>query len=346
MVGIVLLLAILACGRSAPSATPTPAAETPRFGVAGLIPRNFPNPSAVDWTDLYERLPETGSLLGVYAPWSDSPEQAGKIPSLVSTAYGLAGRYGFTPVIALGFFNDVPGGGLQASIRLDDPAQRALFRQTAQAIVEKYHPPYLGLGIEVNRYYEVDPAGFEDYLTLYAETYDAVKAISPQTRVFPIFQLEMLKGNGFLMGGSDTRLPQWDLLARFGDRLDLAAFTTYPFLDFQSPADLPDDYYSEIAAHTDKPVAFTEIGWPSAPLTAFPDSAYGGSQDEQAAFVGRFFDLTSGLDLALALWSFPQDLGEGSPAVFSSVSLRQNDGTPKLALAVWQEMSQARPVTP
>ncbi len=340
--GILLILATQACGGSTPPPIPTPLAREAQFGVAGLIPRNFPHPSAADWTNLYETLPETGSLLGVYTSWSDSPEQAGEIPSVVSAVYGLADRYAFIPVIALGFFNDMPDGSLQASIQLSDPAQRLLFRQTALAIVEQYQPPYLGLGGEVNRYYEAAPSDFENYLTLYAETYDAVKAVAPQTKVFAIFQLEMLKGNGFLLGNSETRQPQWELLSRFGDRLDLAAFTTYPFLDFQSPADIPDDYYAEIAAHTGKPVAFTEIGWPSAPLTPFPDSPYGGSEDEQVAFVRRFFDLTSGLDLSLALWSFPHDLGEGGHPAFDSVSLRTNNGDAKPALAVWQELSQGR----
>ncbi|MBI4731061.1 MAG: hypothetical protein HY781_02840 [Chloroflexi bacterium] len=340
--GILLILTTQACGASAPSLASTPAADGTQFGVAGLIPRNFPHPSAADWTNLYETLPETGSLLGVYTSWSDSSETAGEIPSVVSAAYGLADRYDFIPVVVLGFFNDMPDGSLQASIQLSDPAERLLFQQTALAIVEKYQPPYLGLGGEVNRYHEAAPSDFDNYLTLYAETYDAVKSVSPQTKVFAVFQLEMLKGNGYLLGNSEKRQPQWGLLSRFGDRLDLAAFTTYPFLDFQSPDNVPADYYAEIAAHTGKPVAFTEIGWPSAPLTPFPDSPYGGSEDEQAEFIRRFFDLTSGLDLALALWSFPHDLGEGGHPAFDSVSLRNNNGDPKPALVVWQDLSRGK----
>ncbi len=340
--GILLILATQACGESTPLPIPTSVAEGAQFGVAGLIPRNFPNPSAADWTNLYETLPETGSLLGVYTSWSDSPETAGEIPSVVSTVYGLADRYDLIPVIALGFFNDMPDGSIQTSIELSDPVERLLFQQAALAIVETYQPPYLGLGVEVNRYYEAAPSDFENYLSLYAETYDAIKAVSPQTKVFAIFQLEMLKGNGFLLGNSENRQPQWELLSRFGDRLDLAAFTTYPFLDYQSPGEIPDDYYVEIPTYTDKPVAFTEMGWPSAPLTPFPDSPYGGSEDEQVEFVRRFFDLTSSLDLALALWSFPHDLGEGGHPAFDSVSLRHNNGDPKPALAVWQDLSRGR----
>ena len=342
---LLALLAALACGGPTPTAsTPQstasrqpPAIHHPQFGVAGLIPRNFPNSSAADWINLYETLPETGALLGTYTDWTDSPEKAGQIPDVVSTVFELASRYHFTPVIALGFFHDMPNGNLEASLDLADPADRALFKQTAAAVAERYRPPYLALGNEVNRYHEFYTTDFENYVTLYAETYDAVKAISPDSSVFPIFQLETLKGNGYLLGNSETRQPQWEILDRFGDRLDLAAFTTYPFLDYQSPTAIPDEYYAEIAAHTSKLIAFTEIGWPSAPLITAPDAPYGGSEEEQAEFVRRFFELTSENALALVLWSFPHDLGPGGHPTFNSVSLRQNDGTPKRALAVWQE---------
>lgn len=152
----------------------------------------------------------------------------------------------------------------------------------------------------------------------------------------------MTKGKAYLMGGSGTRQPEWSLLDRFAGRMDLAAFTTYPFLDAALPADLPDDYYSEIATHTSEPIAFTEIGWPSAPISSAPSSAYGGTPDEQASFVRRFFGLTQGLNAEAELWAFPDDLGPGYPnAAMTSVSLRDNHGAAKPALAVWQARAEA-----
>lgn len=343
---ITLTLTALACSSTptlVPTANPTPAAtESParsfEMGVAGLIPRNFPDPSDTDWLNMYETLHETGELLGVYTNWADSSETVGEIPGVVNVAFGLAPRYGFTPLVGLGFHRDVPGGGLELTISWDDPNDVSQFKQVAVAIAQQYQPKYLVLGGEVNRYYEHDPANFDQFVTVYAEAYDAIKAASPQTLVFPVFQLEMTKGGAYLTGGSETRQPQWELLDRFGERLDLAAFTTYPFLDYGSPTDLPEDYYTEISTHTSRPIAFTEIGWPSAPLATAPESEYGGSPDEQAAFVRRFFQLTADTELVLALWAFPHDLGSGSfNAAMDSLSLRQNDGTPKPALAVWQE---------
>lgn len=312
------------------------------MGVAGLIPRNFPNPSAEDWQDLFGNLSETGELLGVYTNWTDSPETAGQIPQAVETAFGLAEQYGFVPLIALGFHRDSPNG-LEPTISWTDAAQRGNFQQVAIAIAERYRPPYVALGVEVNRFYEYNPAEFEAFVAAYEEIYEAIKAVSPDTLVFPIFQLEMTKGGGYLLGGSETREPQWELLSRFGDRLDLAVFTTYSYLDYPLPSDLPANYYSEIAAYTTHPVAFTEIGWPSAPFANAPDSEYGGNEEEQAEFVRRFFELTSDLDMALAVWSFPHDLGADSNPAFTSVSLRHNDGTPKPSLAEWRSFVRGSP---
>lgn len=342
---ILVFFASLACAGGLPTVAPSsgepptrPAPANHTFGVAGLIPRNFPNSSADDWLNLYETLDETGGLLGVYTNWSDSPDTAGSIPKVVRTAFGLAPQYNFTPVVALGFHRDAPGGGLEPTLVLSDAGEREEFKAVAVAIAHTYQPKYLALGVEVNRLYNVDPAGFDDYVSLYAETYDAIKAASPDTLVFPIFQLELMKGKGYLTGNSEGRQPQWELLDRFDARLDLAAFTTYPYFDYGSPADIPADYYSEIAARTTRPLAFTEIGWPSAPLAPAPDSEYGGSEEEQAAFVKRFFGLTANTNLAIALWSFPHDLDAApSNAAFDSVSLRRNDGTPKPALAEWLE---------
>lgn len=342
-----IFLVTLACAGEAvtpPTAVPPSPLSTissPLFGIAGLIPRNYPNSSAEDWINLYETLSETGELLGAYTDWADSPETAGQIPAVVDTVFGLAPRYHFIPLIALGFFRDKPEGGLELSLALANAEERAKFKQVAVAIAWKYHPPYLALGVEINRYYEHEPAGFDAFVTLYAETYEVVKAASPDTLVFPVFQYEILRSGEFFVGDGQNP-PQWELLDRFGDRLDLVAFTTYPFLLYASPDDLPADYYAVISEHTSLPVAFTEIGWPSAPFPNAPDLPYGGSEDEQAAFVRHLFELTGDINLALALWSFPHDLGAQANPAFTSVSLRYNDGRSKPALIVWQEFMKSR----
>ena len=352
---IVLLLAALACGGS-PATTPTtsaPAATTSAsnpapergfyMGVAGLIPANFPDSSEKDWLNLYEYLPETGELLGVHTSWTDSEETEGEVPGVVEVAFAFAEQYDFIPLVALGTYRDAAAGEIETTISWTDADQVARFRQAAVRIAEQYQPLVLSLGIEINRYYDHDPDGFAAFVVAYSVIYDAIKAVSPDTLVFTVFQLETLRGAGYLTGTSQGRQAHWELLDMFGERLDLAVFTTYPYFDYTSPGDVPDDYYAAISEHTDRPIAFSESGWPSAPLSTAPDSDYGGSEIEQADFVLRLFDLTANLDLGFAVWSFPNDIGPAINPAFESVSLRHNDGTPKPALDIWRSIvMQAR----
>lgn len=282
---------------------------------------------------MYQGLGETGSLLGVYTNWADSAATEGSVPRVVESVYRSAETYGFVPVVGLGFQQD-RGNGVTSTVAWSDSGQRARAIAAAVAVARAHTPELLALGVEVNRLYESDPAAFDGYVAGYSVMYDQVKAVSPGTLVFPVFELEMTKGKAYLMGGH--RGPEWGLLDRFAGRMDAAAFTTYPFFDAESPSDLPSTYYAEIASHVSAPVIFTEVGWPSAPLRTAPTSGYGGSEAEQAAFVERFRQLTAGLDLRAALWAFPDDLNPdfANPAM-TSVSLRTNGGARKPALATW-----------
>jgi len=140
------------------------------------------------------------------------------------------------------------------------------------------------------------------------------------------------------MDGVRDRQPSLDLISSFEGKLDLVGLTTYPFFDHESPADVPDAYYEDVSELANVPLAFTEIGWPAAPLVSAPQSPYGGSPEEQAEFVDRFGQLIEGLDVAIALWSFPNDpAGVGAP--FESVALRTNGGDRRPALARWQALA-------
>jgi hypothetical protein len=256
------------------------------------------------------------------------------VPNVLTAVSGNASAYKFGPVvIALGVARDAPGG-VKSTVDWST-AQRQRFLDAVTAVARDLRPEFLALGVETNRLYQSDPASFEGFVRGYAEAYEAVKKVSPGTRVFTIWQLELMRGTAYLMTARQETAPQWDLLARF--KLDVAAYTTYPYLHFADPKDVPDDYYADAAKRNAAPIAFTEIGWPSADLGgAATGSAYGGTPEEQAAFVARFFALTRALAPALALWSFPNDLGSAAPGTYASISLRRNDGTPKPALAAWQ----------
>ena len=239
----------------------------------------------------------------------------------------LAATHDLIPLIEAQFFT-------QATVDLARPldeATRQIYRQSAAAFAERYRPAYLGLGIEVNLLAEQSPDDFDDCAELFSNVYDSVKIVSPETRVFTVFQLERSKGlHGGLFGGTDDPAATgWSSLDRF-PKADLLAFSTDPGFVYRSPAELPDDYYNEIRLHTAKAIAFTEIGWHS---DAGP-AGWESSEAEQAHFVGRFFDLTRELNIEMAIWSFLHDPDTFEP--FRSMGLRhRSDGGPKLAWDKW-----------
>lgn len=322
---------------ASPSSEPTSAATELRLGVAGFIPPNWPSPSNDDWATLFASFSETGPLIGVYTNWTDSPAAEGEIPAVIRTAFDIAARQDLVPVVALGVSSDSEGG-VTPTIDWSNTAQVGRFLAAVTAVASNYEPEYLAIGGEVNRLWETDPAAFEDFVTGYRLAYDAAKAASPETRVFTIFQLEMLRGDAFLAGNSESREPAWHLIDQFAGALDLVGFTSYPFFDFETPAAIPDGYYAELAIRLGFPVLITEIGWPSAPLAAAPGSTYGGSPEEQSELIEAIPRLI-GPGVEGLLWSFPYDIGQGSAGPFESVALREANGTPKPALTTWQALA-------
>ncbi len=327
----------------APSVTATVTPEPPvgpQFGTAGLIPRHFPSSEADDWRALYRAAEEAGPLIGLYGGWRDDKTADGEIPEVFRGGHaGIEEQGGIVPVIAVGFATeDVLTGVMETTLDWSDPAAAALFTDVASAIVEEYEPPFFVLGAEINRIWEQHPADYDAFVAAWPAVYEAIKAASPRTEVGASFQLEFMRGAGYLSG--QTRAPHWQLLDAFEGYLDFVGLSTYPFLDFESPEAIPADYYQEVVDRTGLPIAFTEMGWPSQPLSNFPESGYGGSPSEQAAFAVRFLELIEDVDVRFALWSFQHDIGAPGGPAFETVSLRENDGTPKPALAIWQAASE------
>jgi len=253
-VALAVLLLMTACAPAAQlPESAIPSAAPFKAGIAGFVPRHFPQSTPDDWSAFFNEVPRVAGAFGDYVAWDDQPDAKG-IPQQVHTASKLTNSSGMTLVLAVGF--DVESQ--EARTYFQDHGEA--YWRAAVAVAQEFHPEYLGLGVEVNRYYERSPEGFEDYVVVYHEVYDDVKRVSPSTKVFPIFQLEYMRGAARLSGREHKA--HWELLSRF--KADLIGFTTYPFLEYRSVAEIPAGYYAEIAQHTDKPVAFTELGWPTA----------------------------------------------------------------------------------
>ncbi len=312
---LIMAAAVVGCAKSNKAG---PSTETLK-GVS-LSPRSF---QPADFTDFFQKAKQAGNVVSWAGDWNELSDTQNSGPTTVAS---LASTYGYVPLIEAQFFTQSSG----QLLRPLDENTKLSYKDSAVAFAERFKPEYLAFGIEVNVLYEKSPSDFDDFAAFFSQVYDAVKAVSPQTKVFTIFQLEKMKGlNSGLFGGTnDPSKARWSLLDRF-PKSDIIAFTTYPGLIYKNPAEIPADYYNEIKSHTSKPIAFTEIGWHSAASPAGWES----SEAEQAEFVTTFFRLTRDLNSELAIWSFMYDQQTFEP--FNSMGLIHADGTPKPAWDEW-----------
>jgi len=299
----------------------------------GVIPspKTQPNTSFDDMLDAYGEAGELGEVMMVWT----NPNCIGQTQKLKENRVVEAVRNNqMEPILTLSFatITEVPGEGLVYSIcaengttsNITDQGFREAYVAEARALSSEFKPQYLSLGNEINDYFYLHPEDLDSYISLYDEAYAAIKEESPSTQVFVIFSYTHLIDNN-----------QWDLIETFNSRTDLIGLTTYPWKHYETPDQIPAEYYSQIENHTTKPIGFTEIGWPST-----------NSEAEQAEFLDVFFERTEGMDVEFVNWLFLHEIQlEGAVGSITSeetqtIALRNADGSQKEIYSKWEEISQ------
>lgn len=224
----------------------------------------------------------------------------------------------------------------------DDDSVRKAFVAYARYVALNYKPTYLALGVEMNLYFEKRQDGLERFRSVYEEAYDAVKEASPDTQVSVTFQYEDLQG---LMPGADVHQTGWPLLKAFEPRMDFVGISTYPSLAYPSVGAIPDNYYSQLQAFTDRPIVISQMGYSS------DRGAHGlnsGTESEQQAFLERMLGEARKMQMPFVIWFAGWDpaYAKDSPyAVFEHIGLLRADGTEKPAWQTWQTYAR-RPYQP
>ena len=222
---------------------------------------------------------------------------------------------------------------------------RAAFTNFTLRIVREFKPEYLGLASEINTYADTHPDDFPNYLSLYQEVYDLVKAESPKTQIFVTFQWDEL--NNLIPEIAGERKPyeiNWEQIEIFEPRLDLWVISSYPFVVF-GDADIPAGYYSPLLERTEKPLAVAEGGMPSQPKEHIQ-----GDPQDQVAYLNA---IHGQIGERLAFWIYlllndfnldsyaklMKQQGHGGDVQtlgwFATVGLRTAAGEAKPALEVW-----------
>jgi hypothetical protein len=220
--------------------------------------------------------------------------------------------------------------------RFDDADVRSAFRSYAEYVALNYKPEFLALGVEMNLYYAKNEEDWENFRSLYTEAYAAVKRVSPDTQVTVTLQYEDLQN---LLPREDEHFPEWQLVRAF-DPIDFVSISTYPSFAFDDPAAIPENYYSQLAAFTDKPIAIAEMGYAS---TGGGADMPAHTEEEQAAFLEHALDEAGKRSMLFAVWFAIWDpvYARGTAfGAFESIGLIRADDTKKPAWQPWLEASR------
>ena len=348
-----VLLVLVACGSSSPSVDAPPApADVPvdagkrpiDLGVT-WTPVGYPVPTAANRMAFYASARDYGTTLALHRPWRANRASAGQADTFAASIVPEAAAAGVELMYGYGFeVTDTQGGSDLTSD--SEPANntwtnaesRSEFCAVGVAYATARHPRYMFLGNEMDAYYRDHRADWANWVSELRACRDAIRAASPGTLVFTTFQLELVKGRAIKTGRPHVPA-DWTPIADVENAVDGIGFTSYPYFEYETPADIPATYYSEITQHTQKPILFTELGW-----TASPAQPYTGSAAEQAAFIDRFFALTAGLDVRYAVYlaqnDFPTNL-VGPTNAFYQIGLRDPDGVARPADAAWRAQVSA-----
>jgi hypothetical protein len=294
---------------------PDPVRPTPLVGV-GMTPRSY---SADDFPVFLGEIEGRSDLLMHAGGWGDLTAPGSAFEVVVT----LAREREMKSVVVLS-----PNSGGTLTTALDEATVTSLL-DSLRSFLASNQPEYLGLANEVNMLATDDPAAFEAVVALWQRALPIVRELSPATKVFVTFQYEWLVGRRDGWFGRTVVATDWSPLDRFGDA-DLVGLTTYPSLVFDTPSEIPSDYYAQIGEHTTLPLIFTEVGWTAdASLALLP-----GSDAEQVSYVEMLAEQAEAVAVEGLVWTFVH--GEQVTDVpFAGMGLFAADGVPRPAFDAW-----------
>jgi hypothetical protein len=346
------VLAFASCGGGAKTGH-TDAGAEPRSFMMGIstLPREL---NAKSYQEAFQLAGDNGDMVLIQRtpPWSEFVPGADVSADTANTT--AAEHQAATDKHLKTFFAIDPTDGSTGRDRLadlpaaltgahfDDERVRQAFVSYARYVALNYKPAYLALGVEMNLYYNKNKGDFANFESLYAEAYDRVKEISPDTQITVTFQYEDLQG---ILPTEDKHFADWQLLKAFEPKLDVTAISTYPSFSFANAAAIPQNYYSQLSAFTSHPIVIAEMGYASA---AGPQGLNSGTERDQDAYLKRALVDAQSLDMPFVVWfagwdpSYAKDTPLG---VFQHIGLRNGDNSVKLAWQTWSEAAR-RPYTP
>jgi hypothetical protein len=227
------------------------------------------------------------------------------------------------------------------------PEIQKIYRRFVVVMDSVLRPDHLGLALETNLIRVAAPAPI--YQGVRQAANDAasdVRAIDPKVRLSVSIQAEVawgkLAGNNNYIG-IDTDLKDFSFVQELG-------ISSYPYMGFQNPGDIPLDYYSRLVQGHNLSLFVSEGGWTSGDLPALSIHS---SLAQQQGYIRRqaqlltqakaigLFQLTF-TDLSINAW--PANVST-ELAPFAWLGMVDSSFNPKPALTTWDSI-QKQPLQP
>lgn len=281
---------------------------------------------------IHEELPWTELLAGIPA---NVILDRDKVP-LVTYVRSKGLRVGFMADLTDGLSRGEEPPQLRKMGRsISEPAVQQVYRNYVLAFVRKVQPAYIGLAAETNLTRAAGPP------SLYAAVAQAANAAAADLRAAQanaplMFSVQVETAWGVLgaqgpFQGIGRDFEDFPFVQRLG-------LSSYPYLSYADPDDLPADYYTRVLAGRTLPVMIAEGGWASTsvgPVATSPDA--------QRRYIGRHAQLLDSVAARAVIHTLFADidlttLPPPRPAnlpLFASLGLADSALDDKPALAAW-----------
>jgi hypothetical protein len=240
---------------------------------------------------------------------------------------GLARQKDSDPLVALGK-------------SIAQPNIQQVYERFAVVMDSILHPDHLGLALETNLIRLAAPDSIYQGVKQAANTAAArVRIIDANVPLSVSVQAEVAWGR---IGGNTAYVGVATDYTDFPFIKELG-ISSYPYLTYANPSDMPLNYYAQLAAGHNTPVFVSEGGWTSANITAFSVQS---SPAQQQAFIRRqaqllaqanaigLFQLTF-TDLSLSAWP-ATDSAELIP--FAFLGMVDSNFVAKPAFTTWDSL--------
>jgi hypothetical protein len=283
---------------------------------------------------------ESSELVLVQVPWHPARTPASEMTAWMS---GVASNHGHRVAVSLDWMEASRDVLLGDDWSFADQGVRARFLDDVRAVASAVKPSHISLGVEVDGLALQNPEEFGSFVTLYAEAYRQIKAVSHLSQVGVSFQFEAMLAAGLIDADAGRAGP----VHAFGPLLDFLGVSLYPCLAYPTVSDIPPAYLAPLAG-AGRPLVVMETGWPAGP----------DAPDQQTAYLDWLVTQPEAQQIDLMVWISTTDLGDGyvpsrqGPACPSDVGawrgglgLWSVDVKPKPAAARWVSLLRTRRIS-